>query len=245
MGNANRDTFLAQIAQQLGRPVRHQPAAVPPPVCRYEKTRLADFSLQQRCDAFVKLAQETLKVTCRLTSEQHAAQAARELCQHYIDNREQQRAQHEGQPPVVISGDARLQALGITTALQDGFAAQEWDATQGEENIHAAEQADVGVVFAEYGLTESGGVVLFSAPERPRSLSLLPPSSIFVVRKSTLLPRVAQLAERLHQMAQAGERMPSCINLIGGPSSTADIELSKVIGVHGPVNAAYLIIEDC
>ena len=241
MGNANRDTFLAQIAQQLGRPVRHQPAAVPPPVCRFEKTRLADLSLQQRCDAFVTLAQETLKVTCRLATEHHAAQAARELCQHYVDNR----VQPNHNTAVMMSRDSRLQTLGITAALQDGFAAKEWDATQGEENIHSAEQADVGVVFAEYGLTESGGVVLFSAPERPRSLSLLPTSSIFVVRKSTLLPRVAQLAERLHQMAQAGERMPSCINLIGGPSSTADIELSKVIGVHGPVNAAYLIIEDC
>ncbi|TGD57472.1 LUD domain-containing protein, partial [Escherichia coli] len=56
---------------------------------------------------------------------------------------------------------------------------------------------------------------------------------------------VAQLAERLHQKAQAGERMPSCINIISGPSSTADIELIKVVGVHGPVKAVYLIIEDC
>ncbi|MFP1901031.1 lactate utilization protein C [Lonsdalea quercina] len=244
MGNANRDTFLAQIAQQLGRPVRHQPAAVPPPVCRYEKTRLADLSLQQRCDAFVKLAQETLKVICRLTSEQDAPAAVRELCQHYLQDHENSGDHHGNRTAVMVSGDARLQTLGITSALQEAFSEQVWDASQGEVNIHAAEQADVGVVFAEYGLTESGGVVLFSAPERPRSLSLLPTSSIFVVRKSTLLPRVAQLAEHLHQKAQSGERMPSCINLIGGPSSTADIELSKVIGVHGPVNAAYLIIED-
>ena len=66
-----------------------------------------------------------------------------------------------------------------------------------------------------------------------------------LLRKSTILPRVAQLAEKLHQKAQAGERMPSCINIISGPSSTADIELIKVVGVHGPVKAVYLIIEDC
>ena len=108
-----------------------------------------------------------------------------------------------------------------------------------------AEKAKVGIVYAEAGLTESGGVVLFSAPERGRSVSLLPETSIFILRKSTILPRVAQIAQRLHQMAEAGERMPSCINLIGGPSSTADIELIKVFGVHGPVHAAYVVLEDC
>lgn len=41
---------------------------------------------------------------------------------------------------------------------------------------------------------------------------------------------MAQIAERLHKMAQEGVRMPSCINLIGGASSTADIELIKVWG---------------
>ncbi|CDK75421.1 transporter [Escherichia coli] len=76
-------------------------------------------------------------------------------------------------------------------------------------------------------------------------MSLLPEYSLFILRKSTILPRVAQLAEKLHQKAQAGERMPSCINIISGPSSTADIELIKVVGVHGPVKAVYLIIEDC
>lgn len=65
------------------------------------------------------------------------------------------------------------------------------------------------------------------------------------MQKRSLPHSVAQLAEKLHQKAQAGERMPSCINIISGPSSTADIELIKVVGVHGPVKAVYLIIEDC
>ena len=87
-------------------------------------------------------------------------------------------------------------------------------------------------------------MVLLSSKDKARSVSLLPENSIFVVRRSTILPRVAQLAEILHQRAQAGERMPSCVNIIGGPSSTADIELIKVVGVHGPVTANYVVIED-
>lgn len=102
----------------------------------------------------------------------------------------------------------------------------------------------MGVVYAEYGLTESGGVVLFSAPERGRSISLLPESSIFVLRKSTILPRVAQLAEKLHQKAQAGERMPSCINIISDPVRRQILSLSRWLGCMA-VKAVYLIIEDC
>jgi len=44
------------------------------------------------------------------------------------------------------------------------------------------------------------------------SYSLLPESSLFILRKSTILPRVAQLAEKLHQKAQAGERMGSSLS---------------------------------
>ncbi|MTH46171.1 LutC/YkgG family protein [Intestinirhabdus alba] len=229
----NRTEFLANIAQALGREPQTIPQPRPTPAKNYAQTRLTDRSQQQLCDAFVEFASSVMMVHCELTSEEQAPEAALRLCEKY------------GKQPAIVSGDARLAALGITPRLQEACAATVWDPAQGNENIALAEQAKVGVVYAEYGLTESGGIVLFSAPERGRSVSLLPESSIFVVRKSTILPRVAQLATKLHQMAEQGTRMPSCINIIAGPSSTADIELIKVVGVHGPVNASYLIIEDC
>jgi L-lactate dehydrogenase complex protein LldG len=229
----NRDAFLANIARQLGREVRTTPETPPEPVNDYATTRLTELDARQRCDAFIAFASGAMLVSCEMTSESEVADAALRLCEEY------------GGAPVVVSGDERLKTLGVTQRLTDALHADVWDPAAGEQNIQRAEQAKVGVVYAEYGLTESGGVVLFSAPERGRSISLLPESSIFILRKSTILPRVAQLAETLHQRAIQGERMPSCINLISGPSSTADIELIKVVGVHGPVNAAYLIIDDC
>ncbi|MGY5957224.1 lactate utilization protein C [Kosakonia sp. BK9b] len=229
----NRMAFLTTISQALGREIRYTPEQGTPPVNNFAQTRLTGLSLQQRCDQFIEVASTVMLAHCELTREENAGEAVLNLCKKY------------GSQPVVVSGDERLKALGITQRLEEVYDAFIWDPAKGEENIRKAEQAKVGVVFAEYGLTESGGVVLYSSPERGRSLSLLPAASIFVVRKSCILPRVAQLAQALHQKAQAGERMPSCINLIGGPSSTADIELIKVVGVHGPVNAAYLIIEDC
>lgn len=229
----NRREFLENIAKELGRPLRLTPDNPPPPINNYPNERLTELNAQQRCEEFVKVASEVMLASCEFTSEAQAGEIALRLCQEL------------GGAPIVISGDPRLADLGITTKLQQEYDAFIWDPAKAGENIQQAERSKVGVVYAEYGLTESGGVVLFSSPERGRAVSLLPESSIFVVRKSNILPRVAQLAEKLHKQAQAGERMPSCINIISGPSTTADIELIKVVGVHGPVKAVYLIIEDC
>lgn len=233
LNQQNRTTFLDEIARQLGRPVRHTPELAEKNINDLAKTRLTDRSQDELCSAFLEFASNTQMVKCVLSKPADLLANLVALCDNY------------GGSPVVVSGDPRLQELGITDVLKQQYDAFVWQPEAGHDNILAAEKAKVGVVFAEAGLTESGGVVLFSAPERGRSLSLLPESSIFVLRKSSILPRVAQMAQRLHAMAQAGERMPSCINLIGGPSSTADIELIKVVGVHGPVHAAYLVIEDC
>ena len=74
-----------------------------------------------------------------------------------------------------------MEELGISERLQQECNAVVWDPAKGIENISQAEQAKVGVVYAEYGLTESGGVVLFSAAGRGRSLSLLPEYSLFIL----------------------------------------------------------------
>lgn len=232
MNEQNRSSFLDEIARQLGREVRREPQADSAPVNDYAQTRLTDKSQDELCQAFMEFA-STQKVKCVLSRPEGLIGDLLALCDEY------------GGAPVAVSGDARLKELGITDALKESYQAYEWDPANGEENIHMAEKAKIGIVYAEAGLTESGGVVLFSAPERGRSVSLLPETSVFVLRKSSILPRVAQMAQRLHKMALAGERMPSCINLIGGPSSTADIELIKVFGVHGPVHAAYVVLEDC
>ena len=163
----------------------------------------------------------------------------------FFFSRRKKKKDHDNIEDVVEKGTDEENLKGEISGNSEKYETYIWDPKLGHENIIHAERSQIGIVFAEAGLTESGGIVLFSSPEKGRSVSLLPETSIVILRKSDILPRVAQLAERLHKMAQDGIRMPSCINLIGGASSTADIELIKVWGVHGPVHAAYLIIEDC
>ncbi|AKO38287.1 lactate utilization protein B/C [[Haemophilus] ducreyi] len=217
MNIENRENFLNKLAQCMGRERKLVPDQMETPVNDHPSTRLTDLSQTELCNAFINFA-KVLLVDVVETNETEVAKAMLTVCEKY--------------------------GGGITDAIKTKFNHYVWDFTHQDENIIQAEKANIGIVYAEYGLAESGGIVLFSTKDNGRSTSLLPTTSIVVVRKSSILPRVAQLAEILHQKAQTGERIPSCVNIISGPSATEDIELVKVVGVHGPVSKIYIVIDD-
>ncbi|VEB26338.1 Lactate utilization protein C [Actinobacillus lignieresii] len=227
----NRENFLNKLAQRMGRERKLVPDQMEAPVNNHPTTRLTHLSQQELCNEFMNFA-KVLLIDVIETKEADVAQAVLEVCEKY------------GGGNIVLNNDTRLETLGITDAVKAKFDSYIWDFTNREENISRSEQANIGIVYGEYGLAESGGIVLFASKDNGRSTSLLPTTSIVIVRKSTVLPRVAQLAQILHEKAQAGERMPSCVNIISGPSATADIELIKVVGVHGPVSKIYVVIDD-
>ncbi|MFZ7136243.1 LutC/YkgG family protein [Avibacterium avium] len=231
MDAQNRENFLNKLAERMGRPRQLVPEPMPAPLNDYATTRLTDLDPQALCQTFIESA-KAMMVDVIETNEAEAKSAVLSACEKY------------GGGPIILTGDERLEQLGITQDVQANYDADIWLPQNGEENLKHAEQANIGINYAEYGLAESGGIVLFSGKDKGRSVSLLPEKSIVVVRKSLVLPRVAQLAKILHDKAVLGERMPSCVNIISGPSSTADIELVKVVGVHGPTTKVYVVIDD-
>ncbi|MFZ7201036.1 LutC/YkgG family protein [Avibacterium avium] len=231
MDAQNRENFLNKLAERMGRPRQLVPEPMPAPLNDYATTRLTDLDPQALCQTFIESA-KAMMVDVIETNETEAKSAVLSACEKY------------GGGPIILTGDERLEQLGITQDVQANYDADIWLPQNGDENLKHAEQANIGINYAEYGLAESGGVVLFSGKDKGRSVSLLPEKSIVVVRKSLVLPRVAQLAKILHDKAVLGERMPSCVNIISGPSSTADIELVKVVGVHGPTTKVYVVIDD-
>lgn len=94
--------------------------------------------------------------------------------------------------------------------------------------------ADLGFALAHAAFLESGSVAIVAAPGRHRAASLLPPTSVILVPRKTLAPDVSHLPALLEAHRLPNGELPACLNLITGPSSTADIELVLVRGVHGP-----------
>ena len=96
---------------------------------------------------------------------------------------------------------------------------------------------DVGITTVQAAIAETGTLVLDSARERHRFVSLVPPVHIAIVDASAIY---ATLGEALAMLQNSKDLSPA-VTFITGPSRTADIELTLTIGVHGP-QELYVII---
>jgi L-lactate utilization protein LutC len=96
---------------------------------------------------------------------------------------------------------------------------------------------DAGISTAQAAIAETGTLVLDSACERHRLVSLVPPVHIAIINASSI---VETLSDAL-TLLQKKEISPA-ITFITGPSRTADIELTLAIGVHGP-QELYVIVD--
>ncbi len=118
-----------------------------------------------------------------------------------------------------------------------------WDCEKSREsNIEYAETAAVGIATAELALAETGTVMVPSHGGCGRSVTLLPSTTVYVIHQKDIRPRLTQAMAHLQDQLATG--LPSSINFVSGASSTSDIELVRVQGVHGPVRIAYIIVLD-
>jgi L-lactate dehydrogenase complex protein LldG len=110
---------------------------------------------------------------------------------------------------------------------------------------HRIAMADLGVTGVDLAIAETGSLVLLSGSGRPRSTSLLPPYHVAVFDREALVESLAQVGvflEAWHDGAPEGWR-GGVINVITGPSRTADIELTLTRGVHGPKEVHAIFVE--
>ncbi len=96
-----------------------------------------------------------------------------------------------------------------------------------------------GITGVDYAVAETGSLVLCSSPDHGRSVSLLGRVHIALVFENQILPDLYDLFPRVRE--DHPDLLPANVTLITGPSKTADIELSLVIGVHGP-SVVYIVV---
>lgn len=96
----------------------------------------------------------------------------------------------------------------------------------------------VSVTPAFCAIAETGSVILLSGPQSPTSLNYLPDVHFVLVEASQLLPHLEDAWVKLRQQSA----VPRAINVITGPSKTADVEQTLQIGAHGPRQLRVIFI---
>lgn len=103
-------------------------------------------------------------------------------------------------------------------------------------------QLIVGITPCEYLVARLGSIVVSSKYENGRRLHFYPEVHIVMAYSSQIVPDIIDAIKELKK--QFGENYPSMITFITGPSRTADIEKTLVMGVHGPKDLYVFLIDD-
>lgn len=222
MSVSARDQILVRLQQAPGKSAAERPAVDPPgEVALGREDCIGAF-----CDRF---AQQTGMVYHH-DPARHIGETLAGICREH------------GICRVVSACDPVLDASGLPDAVmnvpeleiqaQSGFT----DRDAFAEAVFA--WADAGLTGADYGVAESGTLVLAFDRNHARLLSLAPGTHIAVLRRDRVVGAYEQA------MAEIGRRRqkPSQVVLITGPSMTADIQGMPFKGMHGPGKIIVLVV---
>jgi L-lactate dehydrogenase complex protein LldG len=103
-------------------------------------------------------------------------------------------------------------------------------------------QVDTGITSCEKLIARTGSILISSGSRSGRRLSVFPPLHIVIAYTSQI---VYDIEDGLAAVRKKYEKnIPSMISLISGPSRTADIEKTLVLGAHGPKELILFLIDD-
>lgn len=132
---------------------------------------------------------------------------------------------------LLYQSQPELERLELEVLLPD-VEVEAWNAMPRENRMLTSAGADIGLIVVDHAVAYTGSIVVTSAEQKGRSVSLLPAVLFAIVPAGRLYTR---LGEVLHTLdAAPREELPAGIHFISGPSRSADIENDLTIGVHGP-----------
>jgi L-lactate dehydrogenase complex protein LldG len=101
---------------------------------------------------------------------------------------------------------------------------------------------DVSVTSCEALVARTGSIVMSTAQSSGRTVSVYAPIHICIAYTRQLVFDVKDALNIIKN--RHGERLPSLISFATGPSRTADIEKTLVVGVHGPKEVYCFLVDE-
>ena len=100
---------------------------------------------------------------------------------------------------------------------------------------------DIGVTYAEYGIAETGTLMIDCPSEELRLATMISEYHVCILPKSKI-KKDSYAVEKM--MLTRMKKTPNYMAYVTGASRTADIERVLALGVHGPLELHILLLED-
>ena len=133
--------------------------------------------------------------------------------------------------------------MRIRTGVDPAIQALAWDRQPHLERLVGPSDGSDPVALSRAfgGVAETGTLVLLSGPENPTTLNFLPDTHIVMLAASDIAGDYESIWRRLRELHGPGQ-MPRTVNMITGPSRSADIEQTLILGAHGPRALHILVV---
>jgi L-lactate dehydrogenase complex protein LldG len=142
--------------------------------------------------------------------------------------------------PAAVARYLKAYRLGTTGCVWPRLAQLDWKGAGLALEARTAKGDDlVGVTGVYCALAETGTLMMISGRDTPAATSLLPETHVAVVPLERVVPAMEDGWDLLR--AEHGQ-LPRTVNFISGPSRTADIEQTLVLGAHGPYRVHIVLV---
>ncbi len=119
-----------------------------------------------------------------------------------------------------------------------------WGATALDVSRGPSDGSDVnGLSWAFGAVAESGTLALLSGQDNPTTLNFLPDNHVVAVAARDVAGDYEAIFARVRERYGNG-RMPRTVNFVTGPSRSADIEQTLILGAHGPRRLHVILVEN-
>ena len=109
-------------------------------------------------------------------------------------------------------------------------------------NKSALKDCDAAITSCKYLIARTGSIVMTSEQQSGRTVSAYAPVHICIAYVNQLVYETRDALKLLKK--EYGNNLPSFITFAAGPSRTADIEKTLVVGVHGPKEVYLFLIDE-
>jgi L-lactate dehydrogenase complex protein LldG len=117
-----------------------------------------------------------------------------------------------------------------------------WSETSLEILFGPSDGHDVNAVSTAFaGIAETGTLALVSGADNPTTLNFLPDNHIVVLPRESIAADYESVFAKLRSVYGKGVA-PRTLNFITGPSRSADIEQTLLLGAHGPRRLHIVVV---